>query len=58
MAVSNNMGKVSIRLKDNLDTKVKSLKEPEEWNEVMKYSPCGKYLAVGSHDNHIYVYNV
>ena len=24
----------------------------------MKYSPCGTYLAVGSHDNNIYVYNV
>lgn len=58
VAVSNNMGKVSIRMKDNLDQKVKTLKDAEEWNEVMKYSPCGKYLAVGSHDNHIYVYDV
>ena len=58
VAVSNNMGKVSIRLKDNLDTKIKSLKNAAEWNEVMKYSPCGKYLAVGSHDNHVYIYNV
>ena len=52
------MGKVSIRHKDNLDTKIRSLKNAEEWNEVIKYSPCGKYLAVGSHDNHIYVYDV
>jgi WD40 repeat protein len=58
VAISNNMGKVSIRLKDNLDKKIKSLKEPQEWNEVMKYSPCGTYLAVGSHDNHVYIYNV
>jgi len=52
------MGKVSIRLKENLDKKVKTLKDAEEWNEVMKYSPCGNYLAVGSHDNHVYIYNV
>ena len=24
----------------------------------MKYSPCGRYLAVGSHDNAVYVYDV
>ena len=52
------MGKVSIRLKDDLDKKIKSLKDAEEWSEVMKYSPCGKYFAVGSHDNNIYVYDV
>lgn len=52
------MGKVSIRTIDNLDRKVKTLKDAEEWNEVMKYSPCGNYLAVGSHDNNIYVYDV
>jgi WD40 repeat protein len=23
----------------------------------MKYSPCGTYLAVGSHDNKVYIYN-
>ena len=22
----------------------------------MRYSPCGKYLAIGSHDNNIYIY--
>ena len=52
------MGKVTIRNKDNLDKKIFSLKEPEEWSEVIRYSPCGKYLAVGSHDNNIYVYDV
>ena len=24
----------------------------------MKYSPCGTYLAVGSHDNSVYIYEV
>ena len=58
IAISNNMGKITIRKRDDLDKKIKSLREPEEWCEVIKYSPCGKYLAVGSHDNAIYVYDV
>lgn len=52
------MGKVSIRSKENLNQKIKTLKDAQEWSEVMKYSPCGTYLAVGSHDNCIYVYDV
>lgn len=52
------MGKISIREKDNIDKKVKTIKDPEEWCEVMRYSPDEKYLAVGSHDNCVYVYNV
>lgn len=52
------MGKVSIRSKDDLDKKIKTLKDAEEWCEVIKYSPDNKYLAVGSHDNNIYVYDV
>lgn len=58
VAISNNMGKVSIRHIDDLDRKIKTLKDADEWNEVMKYSPCGKYLAVGSHDNNVYIYDV
>lgn len=52
------MGKVSIREKDNLDVKVKTLKDAEEWCEVIRYSPDEQFLAVGSHDNCVYVYNV
>lgn len=52
------MGKISIRDKNNFDKKIKTLKDPSEWCEVMKYSPCGVYLAVGSHDNNIYIYEV
>ena len=28
-----------------------------EWIEVMEYSPCGNYLAVGSHDNKVYIFS-
>jgi len=52
------MGKVTIRTKDDLDTRIKSLKDAEEWCEVIRYSPCGNYLATGSHDNGVYVYDV
>ncbi|OMJ72735.1 hypothetical protein SteCoe_28741 [Stentor coeruleus] len=36
--------------------KVKPLNEPREWIESMAYSPNGQLLAVGSHDNRIYIY--
>jgi microtubule-associated protein-like 6 len=52
------MGKVSIRDAKDFNKKLKTLKEAQEWSEVIKYSPCGKYMAVGSHDNAIYVYEV
>ena len=29
---------------------------PKEWIQDMKYSQKGNFLAVGSHDNKIYVY--
>jgi hypothetical protein len=41
IAISNNMGKVSVRTRQDLDKKVKTLKDAEEWCEVIKYSPCG-----------------
>ena len=52
------MGKVTIRTREDLSNKIKSLKDAEEWCEVIKYSPCGNYLAAGSHDNMIYIYDV
>ena len=34
------------------------MNHPKEWIEIMRYSPDGTKLAVGSHDNFIYIYNV
>ena len=58
VAVCNQFGKISIRAKDDLNKKITSFKDPEEWCECMRYSPDGKYLAVGSHDNGVYIYEV
>jgi WD40 repeat protein len=52
------MGKISIRSKDDFDKKIKTLKQATEWCEVIRYSPCGQYMAAGSHDNNIYVFKV
>lgn len=52
------MGKVTIRTKEDLTKKIKTLKDAQEWCEVLKYSPCCNYLAAGSHDNNVYVYDV
>lgn len=32
--------------------------DSNEWVEVAEYSPCGKYLAIGSHDTNVYIYDV
>jgi len=43
---------------DSLDTVVKTMTDSKEWIEAMVYSPDGSKLAVGSHDNNIYLYDV
>ena len=68
LAVAHNTGMVTIRAidwakvdagepgaLDNIKkTLFKNLKKAE-WIEAMSYSPCGEMLAVGSHDNFIYL---
>ena len=68
LAVANNKGIVTIRevdwaLVDQRDsiglnsvktTLFKKVKKAE-WIETMVYSPCAKHLAVGSHDNTVYL---
>jgi WD40 repeat protein len=58
VAVAGNDGAVSIRSRSDPGTETKLLKDSSEWIEVMAFSPDGTMLAVGSHDNSIYVYNV
>lgn len=58
VAVGVNNGELHIRasIKD-LDNIIATKKDSKEWIEAIQYSPCGKFLAVGSHDNSIYIYD-
>jgi len=59
VAVAINDGEVSIRAgAKDLGTTVSSIKESREWIEVLQYSPCGLFLAVGGHDCKVTVYSV
>ena len=57
VAVAGNDGKVSIRASSAPGDECHLLGDSSEWIEVMAFSPDNKYLAVGSHDNNIYVYS-
>ena len=57
IAVAHNDGAVSIRSASDVGSIKKELTESDEWIEVMEYSPDGTKLAVGSHDNNIYIYD-
>lgn len=57
MALAANDGSVYIFKHGSYDSPIKTLSDSDEWIEVMAYSPDGSMLAVGSHDNRIYVYN-
>ena len=66
MAISAHSGHVAVGYNDGHFTVRRSLLEidvvlhtgqnSKEWIEVMRYSPDGKWLAIGSHDNTIYIY--
>lgn len=58
LVISNNMGKISVRSLENFEEKLQTLKDPKFYCEVMKYSPCEKFLAVGSHDMATYIYSI
>ncbi len=58
VAVGHNDGTLTIRAGiDQIDQIIATKNDSKEWIEVIRYSPCGTMLAVGSHDNNIYVYN-
>ena len=40
---------------DSLETK-HVVKPSNQWIQTLKFDPRGDYLAVGSHDNHIYLF--
>ena len=58
VAVGHNDGRVTIRSScKKLDDITHTLNDSDEWIEAIAYSPCGSKLAVGSHDNNVYVYD-
>lgn len=57
VAVCANDGSITIRTLDDFNNIKHELTDSLEWIEVAEYSPDGKYLAAGSHDTNIYVYD-
>lgn len=58
VAVGHNDGTLTIRASiQKLDDVLYTFNHSKEWIEVIKYSPDGNKLAVGSHDNNIYIYD-
>ena len=59
VAVGHNDGHVTVRAGLRvLNNIVAVMREPQDWIQVLAYSPSGKWLAVGSHDNGVYIYSV
>ena len=58
VAIGLNDGALSIRTTADLNTQIFGDKTAKEWIEVIRYSPDEKRMAVGSHDNNIYIYEV
>lgn len=58
LAVAFNDTKIVIKSLYDLENYLYVLYDCTEWCETMEYSPNETMLAVGSHDNNIYVYNI
>jgi microtubule-associated protein-like 1/2 len=57
VAVGHNDGRVTIRNGPKDLKCCKTICDSDEWIEAMEYSPDGCFLAVGSHDNLVYIYD-
>lgn len=57
IAVAGNDGTVTVRAAGSPGVCAHELTDSAEWIEVMAFSPDNNWLAVGSHDNNIYVYD-
>lgn len=61
LAVGHNDGTLTIRkgpLNCDLGDVIHTCNNTTEWIEAMEYSPDGNLLAVGSHDNCVYIHDV
>lgn len=58
VAAGANDGSVTIREDPSSGEITQELRDSGQWIEAVEYSPNGNFLAVGSHDNLIYVYDV
>lgn len=58
MAVSNNYGDIVILDYRDFSKRITTLYKPREWCEVLRYSPNQEFLAVGSHDDSVYIYRI
>jgi WD40 repeat protein len=58
VAVSNNYGDIMVYDYNDFSNILAVLMNPREWVETMKYSPNCEMLAVGAHDDTVYVYSI
>lgn len=56
--IAHNDGHCTVKSQQDLNTVAKRVHDPKEWIECARFSPDGSKLAVGSHDNRIYIYNL
>lgn len=56
--MSNNYGDINILDYNDFSRRITTIYPPREWCESLSYSPDENYLAIGSHDDTIYVYKI